>query len=459
MFQKMSSKSSNSKIITMKKISILIVLFLLSTNIFGQTEELNKLFDKYQDTEGVTSIKIAKPMFKLLNNLKIDDEELGKIQPLLGKVNGLKMLVLEKSGTSKNPIINEGKIEKEIATSLKNMKYEELVTVNSKDAKIKFMAQDITANVMDNLILNIMSEDSSVLMMLDGKISMDDVSKLMEQTQNVSSINPAKTINSSTFSSTNTTTHSITNGSGNTTFTTTGNSGGTNVGSERNVPAFNGIETSSGVDVEFTQSAKQSVIVKVEPEKQQYIITEVENGVLKIFVRNKGVKNLNFNSLKVIVSGPKLSRLITKSGSIFKTINPVSEATFAASCSSGSQVSGSFKISTNTALDVSSGVSVKMNLETKSLALEASSGSSIKLSGKADSGVYSASSGSSISAGDFVTKSAVVDASSGASVKINTTESLTASATSAASVQYRGNPSKVTKSANEMTGSTINAIN
>ena len=415
----------------MKKISILIVLFLLSTNIFGQTEELNKLFDKYQDTEGVTSIKIAKPMFKLLNNLKIDDEELGKIQPLLGKVNGLKMLVLEKSGTSKNPIINEGKIEKEIATSLKNMKYEELVTVNSKDAKIKFMAQDITANVMDNLILNIISEDSSVLMMLDGKISMEDVNNLMSETKNVTSLNPVSSIKSANVQ----------------------------IGSVRNVPAFNGIETSSGVDVEFTQSPTQSVVVKVEPEKQQYVITEVENGVLKIFVRNNGVKNLNFNSLKVIVSGPKLSKLTTKSGSIFKAVNQINETTFAASCSSGSQVSGSFKISTNTALDVSSGVSVKMNLETKSLALEASSGSSIKLSGKADSGVYSASSGSSISAGDFVTKSAVVDASSGASVKINTTESLTASATSAASVQYRGNPSKVTKSASERTGSTINSIN
>jgi len=444
----------------MKKISIFIVLFLLSTNIFGQTEELNKLFDKYQDTEGVTSIKIAKPMFKLLNNLKIDNEELGKIQPLLAKVNGLKMLILEKPETSKNSLIDEKKIEKEISNSLKNMKYEELVTVNNRDAKIKFMAQDITANVMDNLILNIMSEDSSVLMMLDGKISMDDVSKMMEESQNVTSINPAKTINSSTFSQTSTSTHSITDGSGTTTFTTTDNSGtSTNVGSERNVPAFNGIETSSGVDVEFSQSPKQSVVVKVEPEKQQYVITEVENGVLKIFVRNKGVKNLNFNSLKVIVSGPKLSKLITKSGSIFKAVTPVNESTFAASCSSGSQVSGDFKISTNTALDVSSGVSVKFNLETKSLALEASSGSSIKLTGKADSGVYSASSGSSISAGDFVTKSAVVDASSGSSVKINTTESLTASATSAASVQYRGNPSKVTKSANERTGSTINSIN
>ena len=431
MFQKMSSKSSNSKIITMKKISIFIVLFLLSTNIFGQTEELNKLFDKYQDTEGVTSIKIAKPMFKLLNNLKIDDEELGKIQPLLGKVNGLKMLVLEKSGTSKNPIVNEGKIEKDIAASLKNMKYEELVTVNSKDAKIKFMAQDITANVMDNLILNIMSEDSSVLMMLDGKISMDDVNNLMSETKNVTSLNPVSSIKSANVQ----------------------------IGSVRNVPDFNGIETSSGVDVEFTQSPTQSVVVKVEPEKQQYVITEVENGILKIFVRNNGVKNLNFNSLKVIVSGPKLSKLITKSGSIFKAVNQINETTFAASCSSGSQVSGSFKISTNTALDVSSGVSVKMNLETKSLALEASSGSSIKLSGKAESGVYSASSGSSISAGDFVTSSAVVDASSGSSVKINTTESLTASATSAASVQYKGNPSRVTKSASERTGSTINAIN
>lgn len=443
----------------MKKIAIVIVLFLLSTNIFGQTEELNKLFDKYQDTEGVTSIKIAKPMFKLLNNLKIDNEELGKIQPLLAKVNGLKMLILEKPETSKNPLVDQKKIENDIANSLKNMKYEELMTVNNRDAKIKFMAQDVKANILDNLILNIMSEDSSVLMMLDGKISMDDVSRMMEESQNVTSINPAKTINNSTFNTTSTSTHTITDDNGTTTFTTTNDSGVSNVGSERTVAAFNGIETSSGVDVEFSQSPKQSVVVKVEPEKQQYIITEVENGILKIFVRNKGVRNLNFNSLKVIVSGPKLSKLITKSGSTFKAVTPVKEATFAASCSSGSQVSGDFRIATNTALDVSSGVSAKFSLETKSLALEASSGSSIKLTGKADSGVYSASSGSSISAGDFVTKSAVVDASSGSSVKINTTESLTASATSAASVQYRGNPSKVTKSANERTGSTINSIN
>lgn len=422
----------------MKKISILFVLFLLSTNIFGQSDKLNELFDHYQDTEGVTSIKIAKPMFKLLNNLKIDDAELGKIQPLLGKVNGLKMLILEKpsrssSGDSNDQkmLLQSGKIEKEIAASLKNMKYEELVTVNSRDNKIKFMAQDITANVMDNLILNIMSEDSSVLMMLDGKISMDDVSNLMAETQNVTSVNPVSTITSSN----------------------------TNVGSVRTVPAFNGIEVSSGVEVEFSQDPTQNVTVKTEADKQQYVVTEVENGILKIFVRNKGVRNLNFNNLKVVVSNPKLSKLLTKSGASFKAITPINESTLALSSNSGSLVSGTFKISTNTALEVESGSNVKIDLATKSVAIDASSGSSLKLSGTANSSVISASSGSSVSAGEFVTKSAVVDASSGSSVKINTTESITASASSAASIQYKGNPAKVTKSAQEVTGASINSIN
>jgi len=377
-------------------------------------------------------------MFKLLNSLKIDDAELGKIQPLLGKVNGLKMLILEKPRTSMDPDANDqkillqsNKIEKEISASLKNMKYEELVTVNSRDNKIKFMAQDITANVLDNLILNIMSEDSSVLMLLDGKISMDDVSNLMAESQNVTSVNPVSTITSSTV----------------------------NVGSVRNVPEFNGIEVSSGVEVEFSQNPTRNVTVKTEADKQQYVMTEVENGVLKIFVRNKGVRNLNFNNLKVVVSNPKLSRLVTKSGASFRTMTPVNESTLALSSNSGSLVSGTFKISTNTALEVESGSNVKINLDTQSIAIEASSGSSLKLSGTANSSVISASSGSSVSAGDFITKSAVVDASSGSSVKVNTTVSVTASASSAASVQYKGNPSKVTKSAQEVTGASITSSN
>ena len=69
-------------------------------NIFGQSDKLNQLFDQYQDTEGVTSIEIAKPMFRLLGNLNIEDEDLKKIKPLINKVNALKILVVEKPNPS-----------------------------------------------------------------------------------------------------------------------------------------------------------------------------------------------------------------------------------------------------------------------------------------------------------------------------------------------------------------------
>jgi hypothetical protein len=57
------------------------------------------------------------------------------------------------------------------------------MTVNSKDNKIKFLAANTTSDILDNLLLTINGEDSNVLMMLDGKISMNDVSNLVNDVQ------------------------------------------------------------------------------------------------------------------------------------------------------------------------------------------------------------------------------------------------------------------------------------
>lgn len=422
----------------MKKISfLLIILFLVSTNIFGQTEKLNAIFDQYQDKTGVTSIKIAKPMFKMLGSLKIDNDGLGQIQPLLNKVNGLKMLVFEKPTFPKDlahenvvPLQNYENLKKDVLSSVKGLKYEELMTVNSKDNKIKFLAQNTNSDILDNLILNIVSEDNMVLMLLDGKISMSDVSGLIEQTQNVSTVNPATIINSTS-----------------------------NLSSERKVSSFSGVEVSSGIDIEFTQNPTQSVVVKVDQSKQQFVITEVEGGVLKVFIRNNGVRNLSLNNLKVYVKSPNLNSVSTKGGSNFITINPVKTSNLVLSSTSGSRLLGNFDVSTNTAIQVSSGANVKLDLKTNSISASTTSGSSLKILGNGDSGTFSATSGSSISAVDFVVKSAVAEASSGANIKLNTTDSIVASASSAASIQYKGNPGKVTSSAKEITGASISKIN
>ena len=91
-----------TKINIMQKTLIIFALFFSYFFLMNaQKEQLDQLFEKYQNTEGITSIKIAKPMFNLLNNLNIADEELAQIKPLLSKINGLKILIIEKSDNEK----------------------------------------------------------------------------------------------------------------------------------------------------------------------------------------------------------------------------------------------------------------------------------------------------------------------------------------------------------------------
>ena len=97
---------------------------------------------------------------------------------------------MEKPEKAENPTaaqlaaINEAsKVKNEILAAVKNLKYDELMTLNSKDNKIKFLAADTSSNLLNNMVLTISSEDENILMMLDGQISMDDVSNLINDVQ------------------------------------------------------------------------------------------------------------------------------------------------------------------------------------------------------------------------------------------------------------------------------------
>ena len=181
----------------MKKLLLIFALtFSHFFQINAQKDKLDQLFEKYQEAEGVTSIKIAKPMFNMLNKLNIDDAELSQIKPLLSKINGLKILIVEKPNSNAKPGTEEQKaangflkLQSDISASIKNMKYEELITVNSKDNKIKFLSSDATNGILDTLSLSINPEGNQVLMMLDGKISMDDINNLVNEAEKSAPIN------------------------------------------------------------------------------------------------------------------------------------------------------------------------------------------------------------------------------------------------------------------------------
>ena len=401
-------------------------------NVNAQKDQLDQLFEKYQESDGVTSIKIAKPMFNMLNKLNIDDAELSQIKPLLNKIKGLRILIVEKPTFPKElaaenviPLANYEKLNKDILSAVKKLNYEELITVNSKENKIKFLSSDAVNGVLDNLLLSINSEDNTVLMMLDGKISMDDVNKLVEEAEKSSPIVTAKETGSS-------------------------------VGSVRNVAAFSGIEVSSGIKVNFTQEKIQSVVVETDPGMDQYISTVVENGVLKISINNHGNKNLRFKKLFVEVKAPHLKSIKTTSGASFTTLNVVDEDSFNIIAESGSAINAELdgkKITSN----VESGATLKLNIETKDFAFVGTSGSSASVVGNTENSAFQLTSAASCNAQNLVAKNVAAMASSAGSVKVNATENLTSTTSSGGTVRYNGKPKNF--SASNSSGGSTKPIN
>ncbi|KKX48977.1 MULTISPECIES: DUF4252 domain-containing protein [Sphingobacterium] len=155
--------------------TILLVLALLCSSLaHAQLSKLDEIFEQYKEGKGVTSIKIGKPMFSMLNKMKLSDNEVNSIKPLLSKINSIKMLILEEADLG---------VQSDVSKAIGKLKYEELITINSEGNKIKFLAEDTATDVIKNLLLSIQSEGSTIFMILDGKVSYDDVNKLVNTKQ------------------------------------------------------------------------------------------------------------------------------------------------------------------------------------------------------------------------------------------------------------------------------------
>lgn len=151
-------------------LSIWLLLLAAITN--AQVSKLDEIFDTYQEANGVTSIKIGKPMFNMISNLKVGDEKMEQLRPLFTKINSIKMLIVEDDAHIK--------IGNELKSAFSNINYEELMVIHSDGDRIKFLAENTTDSILNNLLLDITSDGDIVFMILDGKIDYNDLNKLIE---------------------------------------------------------------------------------------------------------------------------------------------------------------------------------------------------------------------------------------------------------------------------------------
>jgi hypothetical protein len=202
----------------------------------------------------------------------------------------------------------------------------------------------------------------------------------------------------------------------------------------RNVSNFKGIDVSSGIDLFITMGETESVKIVADNDIIDKIVTEVKDGVLRIYLKQNNWFNWSVNEKrKAYVTIKELNRIEASSGS-----DVISENTLKGDA---------LKIS------VSSGSDVNVDVYFKNLDVNASSGSDAKIRGKVKNLTADSSSGSDINAGELESVFCKASASSGSDVTVNVSEELQASASSGADVKYYGNPS--VKDINESSGGDV----
>ena len=186
---------------------------------------------------------------------------------------------------------------------------------------------------------------------------------------------------------------------------------------------FDEIKVSQGIDLYITQSNDVSLTVEADENLHDLIMTEVTDGVLKIY----STENIRrASSKKVMLTINSISSIKATSGSDVYSTNTIEVA--------------------NLELKSTSGSDIKLDVKTESLDCYSTSGSDMELSGSTNLFAASATSGSDINASDLLAETSNVKATSGADISVNTSKALTAKATSGGDIRYSGNPEKVEKS-------------
>lgn len=185
---------------------------------------------------------------------------------------------------------------------------------------------------------------------------------------------------------------------------------------------FTKIKVSTGLDLYLSQGTKNKVTLEADENLHDIIITEVNDGVLKIYSE----KNIwQAKARKVYVTVKNLEGLTATSGSDVYTEDVLKVETIKVSATSGADI--------------------RIALDADTVETSATSGSDIRISGTANNHTSRANSGASIEAYKLISKNATVNVSSGADINIYASESINAKASSGGDIDFKGNSREINK--------------
>lgn len=187
----------------------------------------------------------------------------------------------------------------------------------------------------------------------------------------------------------------------------------------RSVTDFNSISVGGGIDLYIKQGNKQNVTVKASESVIDRLMTEVENGRLRIYLKKGKYRNAKMDVFVVV---DDLEALHASGGSDVYGQTPFQADDFELHASGGSDV--------------------EMNLEVERLECHLTGGSDTVLEGSANHLHIEASGSSDFEGFKLETKHCVINASGSSDANVTASESLEVHASGSSDVNYKGKPSK-----------------
>ncbi|MDD2303067.1 MAG: DUF4252 domain-containing protein [Prolixibacteraceae bacterium] len=155
----------------MKKLVLILVLLIPLWVMAQDNSPIDKLFNKYANKEGFTTVNISGKLLSLANSFadKKDDE-----LEILNKISGIRVLSVEDS------ILNQKlNFYKELDADgfFRNNKYEVLMEVTDKDEVVRFYGRSGSNGKLSELLL-VVGGSSNTLISIRGVINPEDIGKL-----------------------------------------------------------------------------------------------------------------------------------------------------------------------------------------------------------------------------------------------------------------------------------------
>jgi len=189
---------------------------------------------------------------------------------------------------------------------------------------------------------------------------------------------------------------------------------------ERSAGSFTEVKVSTGIDLYLSQGDKMSIVVEADENLHEYIKTEINGNSLNIYT-DANIREAERKRVYVVMKD--ITSLSTSSAGDIIGETPVK--------------------SDNLRLSASSAGDIKLEIYAKNVDVDASSSGDVTLRGEAESLEADMSSAGDLNAYDLQVKEANISVSSAGDADVYVTEKLTARASSAGDIDYKGDPKYV----------------